>query len=99
MLIGPMVPKAAIFKEPACSAEHADPLTGRCPAAVREREAEKTEKTGEEGTKKQLPQFEHSSIPATVKTLFNLTGFLTNRDAWAGAAHRKPKLDCAPNPG
>ena len=29
-------------------------------------------------------QFEHSSLPATVKNLFNLTMFLTKRDAWAG---------------
>lgn len=30
-------------------------------------------------------QFEHSSIPATVKKLFNLdSNFLTKRDAWAG---------------
>eukprot|EP01051_Picozoa_sp_SAG22_P005625 SAG22_NODE_339_length_12034_cov_3.087474_2_plen_250_part_00 len=30
-------------------------------------------------------QFEHSSIPATLKSLFNLTGFLTKRDAWAAS--------------
>ncbi|CAH9073249.1 unnamed protein product [Cuscuta europaea] len=31
-------------------------------------------------------QFEHSSIPATVKRLFNLdSSFLTRRDAWAGS--------------
>mmetsp|Transcript_16985 Transcript_16985/g.33163 ORF Transcript_16985/g.33163 Transcript_16985/m.33163 type:complete len:656 (-) Transcript_16985:151-2118(-) len=29
-------------------------------------------------------QFELSSIPATIKNLFNLTTFLTKRDAWAG---------------
>ena len=29
-------------------------------------------------------QFELSSVPATVKNLFNLTSFLTKRDAWAG---------------
>jgi hypothetical protein len=35
-------------------------------------------------------QFELSSVPATLKTLFNLTGFLTARDAWAGSAsHRR----------
>ena len=32
-------------------------------------------------------QFEHSSIPATVKNLFNLSSFLTKRDAWAGSLH------------
>ena len=30
-------------------------------------------------------QFEHSSISATLKQLFNLTSFLTARDAWAGS--------------
>jgi hypothetical protein len=30
-------------------------------------------------------QFELSSIPATVKNLFNLSGFLTKRDKWAGS--------------
>ncbi|GAB2299859.1 hypothetical protein Dimus_033910, partial [Dionaea muscipula] len=30
------------------------------------------------------PEFEHSSILATVKMLFNLKNFLTKRDAWAG---------------
>ena len=29
-------------------------------------------------------EFEHSSIPATIKKLFNLPHFLTKRDAWAG---------------
>lgn len=29
-------------------------------------------------------QFELTSVPATVKNLFNLSFFLTNRDAWAG---------------
>lgn len=29
-------------------------------------------------------EFEHSSIPATVKKIFNLEEFLTKRDAWAG---------------
>jgi phospholipase C len=30
-------------------------------------------------------QFEETSIPATLKNLFNLTGFLTERDKWAGS--------------
>ena len=30
-------------------------------------------------------QFELSSVPATVRNLFNLSGFLTKRDAWAGS--------------
>ena len=29
-------------------------------------------------------QFELTSIPATIKNLFNLSSFLTKRDAWAG---------------
>ncbi|KAG9453976.1 hypothetical protein H6P81_006880 [Aristolochia fimbriata] len=45
--------------------------------------------------------FEHSSIPATVKKLFNLnSNFLTKRDAWAGtfesyfSLRRTPRTDC-----
>lgn len=38
-------------------------------------------------------QFEHSSIPATVKKLFNLkSNFLTKRDAWAGTFDHYLKL-------
>lgn len=29
-------------------------------------------------------QFDHTSVPATLKSLFNLSGFLTKRDMWAG---------------
>lgn len=44
-------------------------------------------------------QFEHSSIPATMKKIFNLPDFLTKRDAWAGTfevvLNRKtPRTDC-----
>ncbi|KAM7259481.1 hypothetical protein ACFE04_015222 [Oxalis oulophora] len=46
-------------------------------------------------------QFEHSSIPATVKKLFNLkSNFLTKRDAWAGTfedaftVRKTPREDC-----
>ncbi|KAL6967663.1 NPC intracellular cholesterol transporter 1, variant 2 [Sarracenia purpurea var. burkii] len=46
-------------------------------------------------------QFEHSSIPATVKKLFNLkSNFLTKRDAWAGtfenyfSLRQTPRNDC-----
>jgi phospholipase C len=46
-------------------------------------------------------QFEHSSIPATVKKLFNLkSNFLTKRDAWAGSFEKyfylrdTPRNDC-----
>ncbi|KAL3616201.1 NPC intracellular cholesterol transporter 1 [Castilleja foliolosa] len=46
-------------------------------------------------------QYEHSSIPATVKKLFNLeSNFLTKRDAWAGTFEKyfylrdTPRHDC-----
>lgn len=46
-------------------------------------------------------EFEHSSIPATVKKIFNLkSGFLTKRDAWAGTfegilqLRDSPRTDC-----
>ncbi|GMG98512.1 hypothetical protein Nepgr_000352 [Nepenthes gracilis] len=44
-------------------------------------------------------EFEHSSIPATVKKIFNLKEFLTKRDAWAGTfegllTRKSPRTDC-----
>ncbi|KAI4986231.1 hypothetical protein ZWY2020_018861 [Hordeum vulgare] len=46
-------------------------------------------------------QYEHSSIPATVKKLFNLrANYLTKRDAWAGTfedylkVRKTPRTDC-----
>lgn len=46
-------------------------------------------------------EFEHSSIPATIKKIFNLTSnFLTHRDAWAGTFEEvvgeltSPRFDC-----
>ncbi|XP_027163196.1 non-specific phospholipase C4-like [Coffea eugenioides] len=44
-------------------------------------------------------EFEHSSIPATVKKIFNLKEFLTKRDAWAGTfesviSRETPRTDC-----
>lgn len=46
-------------------------------------------------------QFEHSSIPATVKKLFNMkSSYLTRRDAWAGtfesyfSLRKTPRPDC-----
>ncbi|XP_059633751.1 non-specific phospholipase C3-like isoform X2 [Cornus florida] len=44
-------------------------------------------------------QYEHSSIPATVKKIFNLKEFLTKRDAWAGTFdvvvnRNSPRTDC-----
>ncbi|KZV21803.1 hypothetical protein F511_02961 [Dorcoceras hygrometricum] len=44
-------------------------------------------------------EYEHSSIPATVKKIFNLREFLTKRDAWAGTFEcvlnrTTPRIDC-----
>lgn len=46
-------------------------------------------------------EYEHSSIPATIKTMFNLSSnFLTHRDAWAGTFEQvvgeltSPRTDC-----
>ncbi|CAN6321915.1 unnamed protein product [Urochloa humidicola] len=44
-------------------------------------------------------EFEHSSIPATVKKIFGLEGFLTQRDAWAATfdavlTRHAPRDDC-----
>lgn len=45
-------------------------------------------------------QYEHSSICATVKKVFNLPNFLTARDAWAGTfegvftTRTTPRTDC-----
>lgn len=44
-------------------------------------------------------EFEHSSIPATVKKIFGLEQFLTKRDEWAGTFEivlnrHIPRTDC-----
>ncbi|KAJ0527859.1 putative phosphoesterase, alkaline-phosphatase-like, core domain superfamily [Helianthus annuus] len=46
-------------------------------------------------------EYEHSSIPATIKKMFNLSSnFLTHRDAWAGTFEHivsqlnAPRTDC-----
>lgn len=46
-------------------------------------------------------EFEHSSIPASIKKMFNLSSnFLTHRDAWAGTFEQvvgeltSPRTDC-----
>lgn len=44
-------------------------------------------------------EYEHSSIPATVKKIFNLKTFLTKRDEWAGTFEsvinrQSPRTDC-----
>ncbi|KAK1425016.1 hypothetical protein QVD17_20358 [Tagetes erecta] len=44
-------------------------------------------------------QYEHSSIPTTVKNIFNLKEFLTKRDEWAGTfegilTRTTPRTDC-----
>ncbi|OEL24710.1 Non-specific phospholipase C4 [Dichanthelium oligosanthes] len=48
---------------------------------------------------KPMSQYEHSSIPATVKKIFGLNEFLTKRDAWAGTfesvlTRATPRTDC-----
>jgi len=43
--------------------------------------------------------YEHSSIAATVKSLFNLPDFLTKRDAWAGDFSKELDLDEPSNQG
>lgn len=49
-------------------------------------------------------EYEHSSIPATIKKIFNLSSnFLTHRDAWAGTFEQvvgqltSPRTDCPGN--
>ncbi|KAK6936930.1 Phosphoesterase [Dillenia turbinata] len=45
-------------------------------------------------------EYEHSSVPATVKKLFKLPSFLTKRDEWAGSfegivqTRTEPRTDC-----
>ncbi|KAM2057722.1 hypothetical protein ACFX16_030377 [Malus domestica] len=56
---------------------------------------------GPNGSPSPTSEFEHSSIPATVKKIFNLTApFLTKRDEWAGTfesivqTRTEPRTDC-----
>ncbi|KAF8037993.1 hypothetical protein BT93_B0747 [Corymbia citriodora subsp. variegata] len=56
---------------------------------------------GPNGSPFPTSEYEHSSIPATVKKLFNLSApFLTKRDAWAGTfegivqTRTQPRTDC-----
>ncbi|EXC10892.1 hypothetical protein L484_002556 [Morus notabilis] len=56
---------------------------------------------GPSGSPFPTSEFEHSSIPATVKKLFNLSSpFLTKRDQWAGTfegifqKRTEPRTDC-----
>ncbi|XP_068310335.1 non-specific phospholipase C2 [Pyrus communis] len=56
---------------------------------------------GPNGSPSPTSEFEHSSIPATVKKIFNLTApFLTKRDEWAGTfegivrKRTEPRTDC-----
>jgi len=44
-------------------------------------------------------QFDLSSIPGTAKTLFNLTHYLTKRDAWSGSLEELLTLDEPSNQG
>ncbi|MED6120634.1 Phosphatidylglycerol/phosphatidylinositol transfer protein [Stylosanthes scabra] len=55
---------------------------------------------GPMGSPTPTSEYEHSSIPATVKNLFNLPSFLTKRDEWAGTfegivqTRTEPRTDC-----
>lgn len=55
---------------------------------------------GPNGSPSPTSEYEHSSIPATVKKLFNLPSFLTARDEWAGTfegivqTRTDPRNDC-----
>ncbi|KAL0923085.1 hypothetical protein M5K25_007130 [Dendrobium thyrsiflorum] len=56
---------------------------------------------GPNGSPTSASEYEHSSIPATVKKIFNLPSpHLTNRDAWAGTfdsivqTRTEPRTDC-----
>ncbi|XP_010557451.1 PREDICTED: non-specific phospholipase C2 [Tarenaya hassleriana] len=56
---------------------------------------------GPNGLPTPTSEYEHSSIPATVKKIFNLSSpFLTKRDAWAGtfehilSVRTEPRTDC-----
>ncbi|KAA8544625.1 hypothetical protein F0562_022637 [Nyssa sinensis] len=55
---------------------------------------------GPKGSPFATSEYEHSSIPATVKKIFNLSSpFLTKRDAWAGTfqgilSRTEPRTDC-----
>ncbi|XP_061355197.1 non-specific phospholipase C2 [Gastrolobium bilobum] len=55
---------------------------------------------GPNGSPTSTSEYEHSSIPATVKKIFNLPSFLTKRDAWAGTfegilqTRTEPRTDC-----
>ncbi|KAK7304903.1 hypothetical protein VNO77_42797 [Canavalia gladiata] len=55
---------------------------------------------GPNGSPTPTSEYEHSSIPATVKKIFNLPSFLTKRDAWAGTfegivqTRKEPRTDC-----
>ncbi|KAJ4837774.1 Phosphatidylglycerol/phosphatidylinositol transfer protein [Turnera subulata] len=55
---------------------------------------------GPKGSPFPTSEYEHSSIPATVKKLYNLTSFLTKRDEWAGTfeavvqTRTQPRTDC-----
>ncbi|CAI0541364.1 unnamed protein product [Linum tenue] len=55
---------------------------------------------GPNGKPTPTSEYEHSSIPATVKNIFNLPSFLTKRDQWAGTfesivqSRAQPRTDC-----
>ncbi|XP_037417013.1 non-specific phospholipase C2-like [Triticum dicoccoides] len=84
------------------SVKQSGPFIVRVPAILISPWIEKgTVMHGPNGSPTPTSQFEHSSIPATVKKLFNLPqDFLTKRDAWAGTfegvvqTRTEPRTDC-----
>ena len=56
----------------------------QCSAKYKRGDGTCTDNGRSRGTDRGGAQFEHSSLPATIKSLFNLSGFLTERDSWAG---------------
>ncbi|XP_047317790.1 non-specific phospholipase C2 [Impatiens glandulifera] len=54
---------------------------------------------GPNGNPSATSEYEHSSIPGTMKKIFNLPNFLTKRDSWAGTFEgilqtKEPRTDC-----
>lgn len=55
---------------------------------------------GPNGIPTPTSEYEHSSIPATVKKIFDLPSYLTKRDEWAGSfegivlSRTEPRTDC-----
>ncbi|KAL1936403.1 hypothetical protein VTP01DRAFT_537 [Rhizomucor pusillus] len=70
-----------------------DRLGVRVPAILISPWVEKGGVIGEPNGPTETSQYEHSSVPATIKKLFNLPNFLTKRDAWAATFEHAISLD------